>query len=317
MSSTKRVKSVTDRRVGILFYLLTGYILLQFAWWAYLLIDLNQQLYASEGASLLRMKILMVAGEGSVFIIFLLAGIFIMQRTIRREISLVRQQRNFLLSVTHELKTPLAAIKLSLQTLARHGNLSSEQQSPIRQVALTNTERLHNLLDQVLLATRIESNTPFLKRELTDLSSFVPRAVDRISASLAGRDRIKLEVEDDCSALADPNALESVLANLIDNAMKYGNTSEVRVKLRKVGKEVVIEIADFGPGIPAKEKHKIFSKFYRVGNEETRSLPGTGLGLYIVKELVHLLGGSLSLQDNTPHGSVFAVSLPLATTGAV
>jgi signal transduction histidine kinase len=159
-------KSQTERRVSLLFYLLTAYILLQFAWWAYLLIDLNRTLYASSGEGVIRLKTWMIIGEGSVFLIFLLAGIFIMQRTIRKEIALVRQQRNFLLSITHELKTPIASIKLGLQTLQKRKSLSPEERKPFEESAIKNTERLHSLIDNVLLATRIESGQrplPFLQ----------------------------------------------------------------------------------------------------------------------------------------------------------
>ncbi len=303
-------KSVSGRRVGVLFYILIGYVLLQFIWWAYLLIDLNRTLYSSLGADAVRMKVLMVAGEGAVFLIFLLAGVYIMQRTIRKEMELVKQQRNFLLSITHELKTPVAAIKLCLQTLVKRDNLDKQQRLPLQMTAIENTERLHNLIDNVLLATRIESHIEFIKSEDTDITTLTRSIAERLKSSLSENIYLTLSLDENCLARVDQNAYESIMVNLLENAIKYGNGSKVEVRLTRNTQDVRLEIADWGQGIPDSEKPKVFGKFYRMGNEETRSKKGTGLGLYIVSELVNLLGGKLTIEDNIPSGTTFSVFLP-------
>jgi signal transduction histidine kinase len=303
-------KRVSGRRVGVLFYILIGYVLLQFIWWAYLLVDLNMAHYNHLGPDAVRMKVLMVAGEGAVFFIFLLAGVYIVHRTIRKEIELVKQQRNFLLSITHELKTPVSAIKLCLQTLVKRENLAKEQQLQLQFNAIENTERLHTLIDNVLLATRIESHIQFTKNEELDLTPLTKAVVERFKASLSENTELILESDNECIGKFDRSAYESVIVNLLENAIKYSNGGKVVVRLSLVDKEIILTVADSGPGIPDDEKPKVFGKFYRMGNEETRSKKGTGLGLYIVSELVNLLGGKLSLRDNTPSGSVFSVILP-------
>ncbi len=304
------VKATSGKRVGVLFYILTSYVLLQFTWWAYLLIDLNKALYASEGESVVRNRVLMVLGEGAVFLVFLLAGIFIMQRTIRKEIGLVRQQRNFLLSITHELKTPVAIIKLCLQTLYKRDNLDIEQRRPLQKSALENTDRLHTLIDNVLLVTRIESNIAFLNLERADLTALTKEITARLNAGFSEKNVFLVECQDGCEAKVDRSAFESILLNLLENALKYGGNNGVSVSLRKKSDQILLEVSDGGPGIPDSEKSRVFTKFYRMGNEETRSRKGTGLGLFIVSELVSLLGGRLTLRDNTPSGSVFSVYLP-------
>lgn len=306
------MKSRSERRVSVLFYLLTAYILLQFAWWAYLLVDLNRLYYGPQGVETVNLKIWMVIGEGTVFLIFLLAGIYIMQRTIRKEIGLVRQQRNFLLSVTHELKTPLAAIKLGIQTLQKRKELKPEQRRPLEQSALSNTERLHALLDNVLLATRIESGQHPIQPAPTNLSALTEKIAVETASALGKSDFIKISVQPDLTASVDGNAYESILINLLENAFKYGDGSEVVVELKRMNGELILSVKDQGQGIPADERKRIFAKFYRMGNEETRSKKGTGIGLFIVKELTELHGGRVRAEANAPQGSVFRVTFPLA-----
>ncbi|MGB6036833.1 MAG: HAMP domain-containing sensor histidine kinase [Cryomorphaceae bacterium] len=304
-------KAPNDRRVSLLFYILTTYILLQFSWWAYLLIDLNKLYYASEGAQTVNLKIWMVLGEGTVFLVFLLGGIFIMQRTIRKEITLVRQQRNFLLSITHELKTPLAAIKLGIQTLQKRKDLTQDQREPLERSALANTERLHSLIDNVLLATRIESGQHPLHLNPTNVSAETNRICKETEVALGKSGLIDRNIQADLTTNLDGNAYESILVNLIENAFKYGDSQTIGVSLKKEKDQILLSVEDGGIGIPLQERKKVFEKFYRMGNEETRSKKGTGLGLFIVKELVALHRGKISITEGRSKGTRFNVSLPL------
>lgn len=298
------------KRVNILFYLLTIYILLQFFWWAYLLVKLNIDLYQSTKPEVARLKIWMILGEGSVFFIFLIIGFYFFRRTIKKEIFLVRQQHNFLLSITHELKTPLAAIKLSLDTLDKHNTLNPEDRHRLQEHVRDNATRLGTLIDNVLLATRLENEKEILVSNRVNFSD-VTRAI--VSGMEKGLDKgyIKTSIEPGIKGLADLSNYESIVVNLVENAIKYGSDKPVSINLTQRNNKLVLEVSDQGPGVPNAFKSKIFEKFYRTGDEEIRSKKGTGLGLYIVKNLVERSRGNISINDNHPTGSIFIVELPL------
>jgi|SRR5690554_2859008 len=298
------------KRVNVLFYLLTGYILLQFFWWAYLLVELNLELYQNQDPETGNIKVLMIVGEGIVFFIFLLAGIFITQRTIKKEIKLVRQQRNFLLSITHELKTPLAAIKLSMDTLTKRENLDTNQRNLLQNNVRDNTERLSLLIQNVLLATQIENGKDILDKSEVNLSDLTRKIVSRIGQTWAGA-KINVDIHSEIIGLTDIHNYESIVTNLVENALKYGGDKPLTVGLSQENSHAILQVSDHGSGIPNAVKARIFDKFYRVENEETRSKKGTGLGLYIVKELVELNNGSIQVEDNQPSGCRFIVKLPL------
>lgn len=303
--------SKAGSRVIFLFYLLTFYILIQFFWWAYLLIDLNNELFAERALTFRRNKILMVVGEGAVFLTFLLLGIYIMQRTIRKELKLVRQQRNFLLSITHELKTPISAIKLCLETLTKRKDLADESKVTLYNNAAENTVRLNELVENVLLATRIENGMEPVEKTRINISELVEKTVNRILKVQTESARPVLNIHPDIHIHADPSSMESIVANLFENALKYGGESPIKISLKRLGsEEIELKVEDEGVGIPASAKAAVTQKFYRYGNEETRSKKGTGLGLYIVKELVSLHRGKMQILDNTPKGTIFRIYLP-------
>lgn len=297
-----------DRRVLILFYLLISYILIQFAWWAYMLIKLNTEIYLNS--NLLNSKIWMVVGEGLVFLVFLIAGVFIMQRSIRKEMTLVRQQRNFLLSITHELKTPLAAIKLCVETLEKHKNLDFEKREQLQGTALANTDRLSGLIDKVLLATRIESENEKLLYNPIDLVENAKSIIHRIGSASLNSTNLHFHGEGKVMSRIDPQNFDSILSNLIDNALKYGGGKDVQIFIKFQGNQSIVEVIDQGIGIAPQNKEKIFVKFFREGNEETRTKKGTGLGLFIVKKLIELHGGTIKVVANKPQGSCFTISFP-------
>ncbi len=301
-----------DRRVIILFYLLTFYVLLQFSWWAYLLVSLNTSLYGASDVVWQR-KVWMVVGEGSVFLCILLVVIYIMQRTIRKELRLVRQQRNFLLSITHEFKTPLSAIQLSLETITKRKDLDTAKKAEISKHALDNTSRLSALVDNVMLATRIENGQETISRERVNIASQVAEVVYRLSPPAfrnAENPRIQIEINQALDANVDRLAFDTMVGNLLDNALKYGNDSPVLIAAESHNGSVHLRVSDGGSGIGADKKALVFDRFYRIQNEETRSQKGTGLGLYIVSELASLHGGSIKLLDREGGGSTFEVSLP-------
>jgi signal transduction histidine kinase len=313
----------------LLFYLLVIYVLLQFSWWAYLLVELNKEVYdqkielagyndpsirSGNKASFhreLRERWLMVAGEGVVFIALLIVGIYKTRNAFRKEFALARQQKNFLLSITHEFKSPLAAIKLNLQTLQKRV-LERHQQESIITKALNETDRIHTLIENALLAARIESHSFNLQKEEFNLSECIRSLVHNRQIPGVTSRIINLDLDEEVYIKGDPLALSSLLLNLLENAEKYSPENQpVTIELKLDRKNAVISVVDSGTGIPDSEKPKIFEKFYRVGNEETRNTKGTGLGLFIVKHIVNLHHGEIRVSDNKPAGTIFRVTLPL------
>lgn len=308
----------------LFFYALVLYILLQFGWWSYLLVKLNDEVYEQKVQLLemqkkpeinfeleenellksLHKRWMMIAGEGVVFGILLLAGIHLTQRSFKKEFTLSRQQRNFLLAVTHEFKSPLAAIKLSLQTLQKH-QLEKEQQQKILNRAILETNRIDALVENALAAARYEDKSFHLNKELINLSELLQAVITlRKDVSLK-----KLTLEGDVQPgiliHGDSLALQSAVLNLIDNAEKYSpENGKIVLQLKERNKHIILSVSDNGPGIPSQERKKIFDKFYRIGNEETRAAKGTGLGLYIVWNVALLHGGKVFIKDNQPTGSV-------------
>jgi two-component system, OmpR family, phosphate regulon sensor histidine kinase PhoR len=301
-----------------IFYILVLYVFLQFCWWTFLLARQNQEIYGYKTSMAaekeekerlrqeLRNKWLMIGGEGAVFLLLLALGIVKTRSAFKKEIDLNRQQRNFLLSVTHEFKSPLAAIRLYLQTLQKH-DLEKEKRDAFFRHALDDTERLNKLVENALFASQMESSSFTFNKKPVSLSELIARIV----SGHPSKERIRTELRQDAYINADPLALTSLVTNLIENALKYSDKgSEVVISLDAAKGRAVLRIADQGIGIHDKEKSKIFEKFYRVGNEETRNTKGTGLGLFIARHIAEGHEGKICVKNNSPKGSIFEVSFP-------
>jgi len=312
------------------FYILVVYVILQFSWWAYLLLELNTEVYVQkvEIANLsgvdadnqanfpldskLRERWVMVAGEGIVFLAILLIGIYKTRGAFMKEFALARQQKNFLLSITHEFKSPLAAVKLNLQTLQKR-ELSKDQQTSIISKAIGETDRINNLIENALLAARIESRSFNIQKEEFNLTDCVASTIQsRIIPGTASRSIIT-NLHEGIYMVGDALAISSLVLNLLENAEKYSpENTEIIISLTVAKKSAILTVADTGIGISESEKPRIFEKFYRVGNEETRRTKGTGLGLFIVKHIVDFHHGEIKVDDNQPSGTIFKVILPLS-----
>ena len=313
----------------VLIYVLSGYVLIQFVWWAYMLVDLNSEAYhlrlellttsempAPEAQiqktaldAKLSQRVWMVLGEGAVFVFILVLGFRALQRSISRELELSAQQKNFLLSVTHELKSPLAAIKLQLQTLAGR-SLSDEKRHQIYVRALADTERLQGLVENLLLVNRVEAGKFPLEMKRTDISELTQQLIKRHFASELEKGILTIAFEAGLWIACDHQAMESIVINLIENAQKYAVSSNIDVRIGKQGHSILLSVADQGPGIPDIEKERVFQRFFRLGNEDTRSTKGTGIGLYLVRQLVEMQHGTIHVKDNVPKGTSFEVRLP-------
>jgi signal transduction histidine kinase len=310
---------MTDsRRTGrplLLLYILAFYILAQVTWWGYHLVEVSDELARTNarltGAAIsteeMSKKALMVIGEGSVFLILLCLGFWYIKRSISRELQLARMEKTFLLSVTHELKTPIAAVKLFLETM-KSRDLSKEQSKVILSDALRETRRLESLSDNILLAARFDSKQRDPLSEMVDLSEVIFKIITYFPESRIDASAVQPAIE----IHGDKALLRAMCYNLIENAIKYSTEEKtVVLKLAHTQKSVALEVADQGIGIPQEERTAVFEKFYRLGNEQTRKTKGTGLGLFIAKNIADMHNGSIEICDNTPAGVVIKVNIPL------
>lgn len=290
------------RQTAIFFYVLGAYVVLQFAWWGYHLIELSTEITDQENQP---NRILMIIGEGSVFFLILLLGLWKIRSSIQKDIRLSQRQSNFLLSVTHELKTPLASNKLYLQTLLKRDGLDRKKQEELLNQAIKENVRLENMIENILTATRIENHGLQLTQEPINLSSFLHDKAEQWSEQ---RRVIEFEITPNIQITADPFIVETALINLLENAHKYaGKEAQIVVYLKREGDNICWGVKDTGQGISDKFAKTIFQKFVRIGNEETRLEKGTGLGLYIVKQLLQAQGAEISYEPNEPHGSNFKI----------
>jgi signal transduction histidine kinase len=293
-------------RSKILIYLLAFYVLLQFVWWGYQIIDLGA--LADQSQEDTSRRIIMIIGEGGVFILILMAGFWKIQQSIAKEIQLSQRQNNFMLSVTHELKTPLTSIQLALQTLKKR-NLKTEDQADLIAKALGANQRLSSLIDNIINASRLESNDFTPRREIFPLKTFLQNKTAELTASHE-QASIKLNCEVDIIH-ADAYMLETIFNNLLENAIKYsGENPKMEIIVKQNEKFIEIIVSDQGTGMSAEEKQQIFKKFYRVGNEISRSQKGSGLGLFITSEFVQLHKGRIKCENNKPAGTKFIIELP-------
>lgn len=287
-------------------YLLGAYVLIQFLWWGYHLIDLTRASHHTDQT--VTKRIIMIIGEGSVFLVLLLFGLWKIKRSIKKEIQIARQQNNFMLSVTHELKTPLAATKLYLQTIQKH-KLSEEKQIELIQKALDESSRLETLVEQILTASRLEQQA--MPRLVTSIS--LKDFLNKLIAIQEKRFTVSIRINDftDIQLDTDPLIFTNILNNLIENAYKYGYTDQgIDLTVSKDDQYVSIAVRDYGKGIPVEQQDLLFKKFNRLENEETRTTKGTGLGLFIAKECARTLGGNLRLIKVEGPGACFQIQMP-------
>ncbi|MBC9813490.1 HAMP domain-containing histidine kinase [Crocinitomicaceae bacterium CZZ-1] len=289
------------KNTTIFFYFLSIYVIAQFVWWGFHILDLTEELVGDTPRGNRRM--IMIIGEGIVFLAILIFGIIRIRKSIKRELEFSRNQNNFLLSVTHELKTPIASTKLYLQTLQRR-NIDEDKRQDILTKTLQQNEQLERLIDNILNATRLENKKLILHKEETNVSAFLNSIYDRYSRQYPGI-VFRNEIQPDLMEQIDPFIFETIVNNLLENAIKYaGNEGKITVVLSKTDR-MTVQVKDNGPGIPLADQKEVFKKFYRVGNEETRTQKGSGLGLFIARELTRLHKGQIRYYDNQPKGAVF------------
>ncbi len=331
--------NISKSRYFLFFHVVFIYIIASFIWWSYLLHKNNYEnynevlnreitIFLQSGKNLsdfysseifiglnsdFKRTELMLYGEGVVFIGLITLGFWRMRKTFREEIALTRQQNNFLLSITHELKSPLASLKLSMQTIQKR-QLDPEQVKTMADMSLDDIERLESLVENILLASKIESANFRLNKELIDLSSITKNILNRIRIKFKDQRNFNDLIEENVYFYGDRFSFSSVIYNLIENAIKYsGNGADITIELKGDEKNIYLGIADTGIGIPEMEMSKIFGRFYRIGTEETRKTKGTGLGLFIVNQVVLMHSGKIEVKNNSPVGSIFEITIPVGS----
>lgn len=256
----------------------------------------------------------MILGEGAVFFIILFIAAYWIHRGFKRELILNAQQRNFMLSITHELKSPLAGIRLSTETMLSRV-LDQQRQQKLLQNALKDTERLQNLVENILTAAKLENQSMELDLGAIEWSSIIDDISHELIETLGQQRQFALDIEPNIWVRGDRMALISIVTNLVENAIKYTeNRGKIAISLKSADNLSQFIVADKGKGIIDAEKSKIFQKFYRIGSEETRRTKGTGLGLFLVDQLVAMHNGKIKITDNIPNGSVFVVEMPCFKT---
>ena len=294
-------------------------------WWTYLLYCKNQVIHDQQVAIIsltngndtvalneikneLNRQNRMIISEGFVFGLALVAGITFLYAAYRKTLIFSQRQNNFLLSITHELKTPLASIKLAFETIKKR-KLKPEQNADISSSGIVEVDRLHKQVENILTATSIDQSYEPQYQECS-LSTILDELKNNRKLR-PDEERVKYEIAGDSDELfkADVYGFYLICENLIGNALKYSE-DDINVLLNKNKSKLSVIVSDTGIGIDESEQKNIFKRFYRVGNEETRRSKGTGLGLFLVHKIVDKNKGSIKIEKNQPKGSIFHIKMP-------
>jgi PAS domain S-box-containing protein len=248
-------------------------------------------------------------------------GVVYAFRNITEERALEELKSDFIATVSHELRTPLAAVYGCARTLLRSDlELAEPDRVRLLEVISEEAERLTRIVGDILLASQIDSGRLRLTEQEFDVAALAQQVVEQAESSLTGTEGITFEVVSSGPAVlvsGDEDKLRQVLVNLVDNAVKYspdGGRIQVQLESRDSGLRLAVQ--DEGLGIPHVEQQLIFAKFYRVDPQQTSGVGGTGLGLYICRELVRRMDGRVSVRSREGEGSTFVIELPMLPTGA-
>jgi len=323
--SKKRIRLATT-----IYWLLLFYIVAALVWWFISLEKQNRQmtdfktsqlsaaidsshnpdLYNNSLAKIQqddRRNLVKYVSEGSTFLILILIGAAFVYRSVRKQFLLQQQQQNFMMAVTHELKTPISVARLNLETLQKY-QLDTDKQKKLIRMTVQETERLDTLTNNILISYQLEGGGYTMSKEELDLSDLFK---DCIRNFIQRYPDIKFveAIEPDMDVKGDPLLLQLMINNLLENALKYSPREKpITCLLSAHSAQIKLQVKDEGPGIPTEEKKNVFKKFYRLGDEATRKTQGTGLGLYLCKIIAEDHGAVILVTDNVPGGSNFTVS---------
>lgn len=321
--SRKRLK-----RTGLIYWTLLFYVIAALVWW---FISLERQSHEialkeysnlrlrSESLHTLQLAEEMQAianeelrnsrkyiAEGITFLILIGIGAILVYRAIRKQFILQQQQQNFMMAVTHELKTPIAVARLNLETMQKYA-LEPEKQKKLIRNTLDETTRLHLLTNNILISAQLEADRYAGAAEELDLANLLKDCIRDFKKRFPDR-AFEEVIEEEADIKGDPLLLQMLINNLLENANKYSpRDGVITARLHRNQHQVELSVLDQGPGIPDAEKNLIFSKFYRIGNESTRKAQGTGLGLYLCRKIARGHNGDITVTNLQPTGSNFTV----------
>jgi len=322
------------KRLRILSFIVIGYMLMALLWWAVLLNRKNHEAFtlqtellqekakSDSGISIVDVSVTpefqkykkryerqmyMIYGEALVFALTLIMGIYFINRAYVRELASSEKQKNFLLSITHELKSPLASINLILSTFIKR-DLPQDKIKELSHDGIKESSRLEELFNKILISTRLGKAYTY-NFEPNNLSSLIQNTVDDF-AKIHDEALFETKIDADIIKDIDREAMVSVVNNLLENALKYSpNEKHISVSLVKSEEKVTFIVADKGIGISKQERLQVFDQFYRVGSEDTRMTKGTGLGLYIVNQIITGHKGKIRIDNNEGGGTKFIITL--------
>jgi signal transduction histidine kinase len=242
-----------------------------------------------------------------------LFGGYLLWRDVNREMRIAALRSQFVSSVSHELKTPLTAIRMFAETL-QLDRVDATTRAEYLDTIVNETERLTRLLNNVLDFSKIEEGRKAYRREAASLADVVRIAARAMAYPLEQHGFVlRVEIDESLPPVSvDADALEQAILNLLTNAMKYsGSGRTIDLRLAREGREAIISVRDEGIGIPLADQARIFEKFYRISTPENQRIPGTGLGLTLVDHIVKAHDGSVQVDSAPGRGSVFSIHLPL------
>lgn len=247
-------------------------------------------------------------GEGLTFLIIILVSAVFVYRAFYKQIQLTKLQRNFMMSVTHELKTPLAGVILNLQTMLRR-KIDPDIQHKLLKSSEREAKRLSSLCNNIVVSTQLEDGGRKLYDSSCDLGEVAMLAAEEFMETIEQRElEVDFALEEPHTIKGDASLWKLVVSNLLQNAHKYSPIEKpITLKLLHEGSRLTLQVVDEGIGIADEEKKLIFGKFYRTGNESTRQSQGTGVGLYLVKKVVELFKNDITVRNNEPQGSIFEI----------
>jgi two-component system, OmpR family, sensor histidine kinase CiaH len=314
--------------ITIVYWILLTYIIAALVWWFFSLYTQNEMMYNLRKQELQtttirwtenfqkqllqideerKRNIAKYIGEGGTFLILILVGAAYVYRLMRRQFRIQQQQHNFVMAITHELKTPISVSRLNLETLQRY-KLDEEKKEKLVNMTLQETLRLDNLINNILISSQLDGHSYRISKEELSFTDLVNDVANHFTMRYHDRKLIK-NIEDDVDIEGDPLLLKLLVSNLLENANKYSPKDKpITLELKASAEAIQLSVKDEGCGIKNEEKKNVFKKFYRIGDERTRTTKGTGLGLHLCKKIAEDHEASITVEDNHPQGSNFIVS---------
>ena len=308
--------------IRVVYWLFLTYMVAAFIWWYVTLVKQNQQIanvqygvlknndleFEKKSQSIAQYQIRknkQYIGEGLTILFLFLLGAIYVYRSLIKQIRYSNQQQNFMMAVTHELKTPIAITQLNIETLIKR-QLDAEQQKQILEVSLLETQRLDNLCNNILLTSQLDMGAYQANKQEVELSFIVQQTINIFKNRFKER-KFTHQIQEGVYIKGESVLLQLLINNLIDNAIKYSKKDTIiSIQLSSNNHTSTLSVIDEGVGVPLEEKEKIFEKFFRSGAEYTRSTSGTGLGLYLCKRIATFHQAKLEYAPNLPQGSIFS-----------